>query len=174
MTRRECCIYLHLFICTLLCVSFPQRAEGQPVQRWLRESVVLVVVFIVCIYLFPRCYLSDFRRELKDNLGSDDPEGDVPVLLQMVLSRNPTIFREKSTPAAAATAATAATGRYAGGQSQGGKVDACRHCLLTFTQSSSSSSTGGAQRLWIGGLWVACVGFCRWPFGVIGQGWNFD
>ena len=35
-------------------------------------------------------------RELKDNLGSDDPEGDVPVLLQTVLSRNPNIFREKS------------------------------------------------------------------------------
>uniref|UniRef100_A0A4W5PT36 Nipped-B protein n=1 Tax=Hucho hucho TaxID=62062 RepID=A0A4W5PT36_9TELE len=35
--------------------------------------------------------------ELKDNLGSDDPEGDVPVLLQTVLSRNPNIFREKNT-----------------------------------------------------------------------------
>ncbi|KAL7848308.1 hypothetical protein AOLI_G00230260 [Acnodon oligacanthus] len=34
--------------------------------------------------------------ELKDNLGSDDPEGDMPVLLQTVLSRNPNIFREKS------------------------------------------------------------------------------
>ncbi|KAJ8262649.1 hypothetical protein COCON_G00151060 [Conger conger] len=34
--------------------------------------------------------------ELKDNLGSDEPEGDVPVLLQTVLSRNPNIFREKS------------------------------------------------------------------------------
>ncbi|XP_029115450.1 nipped-B-like protein A isoform X4 [Scleropages formosus] len=34
--------------------------------------------------------------ELKDNLGSDDPEGDVPVLLQTVLSRHPNIFREKS------------------------------------------------------------------------------
>uniref|UniRef100_A0A672MP10 Nipped-B protein n=1 Tax=Sinocyclocheilus grahami TaxID=75366 RepID=A0A672MP10_SINGR len=36
--------------------------------------------------------------ELKDNLGSDDPEGDVPLLLQTVLSRNPNVFREKSTP----------------------------------------------------------------------------
>uniref|UniRef100_A0AAY4E5F7 Nipped-B protein n=1 Tax=Denticeps clupeoides TaxID=299321 RepID=A0AAY4E5F7_9TELE len=36
--------------------------------------------------------------ELKDNLGSNDPEGDLPVLLQTVLSRNPNIFREKSTP----------------------------------------------------------------------------
>ncbi|KAM3874275.1 nipped-B-like protein B [Diretmus argenteus] len=34
--------------------------------------------------------------ELKDNLGNDDPEGDMPVLLQTVLSRNPNIFREKS------------------------------------------------------------------------------
>ncbi|XP_076842591.1 nipped-B-like protein B isoform X3 [Brachyhypopomus gauderio] len=34
--------------------------------------------------------------ELKDHLGSDDPEGDMPVLLQAVLSRNPNIFREKS------------------------------------------------------------------------------
>ncbi|KAJ8401576.1 hypothetical protein AAFF_G00378930 [Aldrovandia affinis] len=34
--------------------------------------------------------------ELKDNLGSDEPEGDVPVLLQTVLSRNPNIFREKN------------------------------------------------------------------------------
>lgn len=35
-------------------------------------------------------------RELKDNLGSDDPEGDIPVLLQAVLARNPNVFREKS------------------------------------------------------------------------------
>ncbi|XP_051784298.1 nipped-B-like protein A isoform X2 [Erpetoichthys calabaricus] len=34
--------------------------------------------------------------ELKDNLGSDDPEGDIPALLQTVLSRNPNVFREKS------------------------------------------------------------------------------
>nr|XP_020651340.1 nipped-B-like protein isoform X1 [Pogona vitticeps]XP_020651341.1 nipped-B-like protein isoform X1 [Pogona vitticeps]XP_020651342.1 nipped-B-like protein isoform X1 [Pogona vitticeps] len=34
--------------------------------------------------------------ELKDNLGSDDPEGDIPVLLQAVLARNPNVFREKS------------------------------------------------------------------------------
>ncbi|KAM9329215.1 nipped-B-like protein [Gastrophryne carolinensis] len=34
--------------------------------------------------------------ELKDNLGSDDPEGDIPVLLQATLARNPNIFREKS------------------------------------------------------------------------------
>ncbi|KAG1944007.1 nipped-B-like protein A [Pimephales promelas] len=36
--------------------------------------------------------------ELKDNLGSDDLEGDVPVLLQLLLSRNPTIFRNKTAP----------------------------------------------------------------------------
>uniref|UniRef100_A0AAY4CDS9 Nipped-B protein n=1 Tax=Denticeps clupeoides TaxID=299321 RepID=A0AAY4CDS9_9TELE len=36
--------------------------------------------------------------ELKDNLGSDELEGDVPVLLQIVLSRSPNIFREKSMP----------------------------------------------------------------------------
>lgn len=35
-------------------------------------------------------------RELKDNLGSDDPEGDIPVLLQAILARNPNVFREKS------------------------------------------------------------------------------
>ncbi|XP_021117152.1 nipped-B-like protein isoform X3 [Heterocephalus glaber] len=34
--------------------------------------------------------------ELKDNLGSDDPEGDIPVLLQTVLARSPNVFREKS------------------------------------------------------------------------------
>ncbi|XP_064356302.1 nipped-B-like protein isoform X3 [Dromaius novaehollandiae] len=34
--------------------------------------------------------------ELKDNLGSDDPEGDIPVLLQAILARNPNVFREKS------------------------------------------------------------------------------
>ncbi|XP_072214933.1 nipped-B-like protein isoform X3 [Excalfactoria chinensis] len=34
--------------------------------------------------------------ELKDNLGSDDPEGDTPVLLQAILARNPNVFREKS------------------------------------------------------------------------------
>ncbi|KAM4051010.1 nipped-B-like protein isoform 3-T3 [Anomaloglossus baeobatrachus] len=33
--------------------------------------------------------------ELKDNLGSDDPEGDIPVLLQATLARNPNVFREK-------------------------------------------------------------------------------
>lgn len=38
-----------------------------------------------------------FFRELKDNLGSDEPEGDAPVLLQAMLARNPGIFREKST-----------------------------------------------------------------------------
>uniref|UniRef100_A0A8C4NQC5 Nipped-B protein n=1 Tax=Dicentrarchus labrax TaxID=13489 RepID=A0A8C4NQC5_DICLA len=35
--------------------------------------------------------------ELKDNLGSDEPEGDAPLLLQTMLTRNPGIFREKST-----------------------------------------------------------------------------
>ncbi|KGL83081.1 Nipped-B-like, partial [Tinamus guttatus] len=34
--------------------------------------------------------------ELKDNLGSDDPEGDIPILLQSILARNPNVFREKS------------------------------------------------------------------------------
>uniref|UniRef100_A0A671KB38 Nipped-B protein n=1 Tax=Sinocyclocheilus anshuiensis TaxID=1608454 RepID=A0A671KB38_9TELE len=34
--------------------------------------------------------------ELKDNLGSDELEGDVPVLLQLLLSRNPNIFRNKT------------------------------------------------------------------------------
>uniref|UniRef100_A0A3B3E184 Nipped-B protein n=1 Tax=Oryzias melastigma TaxID=30732 RepID=A0A3B3E184_ORYME len=34
--------------------------------------------------------------ELKDNLGSDEPEGDAPVLLQTILARHPGIFREKT------------------------------------------------------------------------------
>eukprot|EP00066_Takifugu_rubripes_P013950 XP_011603216.1 PREDICTED: nipped-B-like protein B isoform X2 [Takifugu rubripes] len=34
--------------------------------------------------------------ELKDNLGNDEPEGDMPVLLQALLSRNPKVFRDKS------------------------------------------------------------------------------
>ncbi|CAF93495.1 unnamed protein product [Tetraodon nigroviridis] len=34
--------------------------------------------------------------ELKDNLGSDEPVGDAPVLLQTLLARNPGIFREKN------------------------------------------------------------------------------
>ncbi|XP_028313630.1 nipped-B-like protein A isoform X2 [Gouania willdenowi] len=34
--------------------------------------------------------------ELKDNLGSDEPEGDAPMLLQTMLARNPGIFREKN------------------------------------------------------------------------------
>lgn len=46
------------------------------------------VVSVICV----------FYRELKDSLGSDDLEGDVPVLLQLMLSRNPNIFRNKSTP----------------------------------------------------------------------------
>ncbi|XP_066509612.1 nipped-B-like protein A [Hoplias malabaricus] len=36
--------------------------------------------------------------ELKDGLGSDELEGDVPILLQLLLSRNPNIFRNKTTP----------------------------------------------------------------------------
>lgn len=42
-------------------------------------------------------------RELKDNLGSDEPEGDAPLLLQTMLARNPGIFREKSTDTHTAT-----------------------------------------------------------------------
>lgn len=47
------------------------------------------------------CFLSTDRvflvpSELKDNLGNDEPEGDMPVLLQTLLSRNPKIFRDKS------------------------------------------------------------------------------
>uniref|UniRef100_A0A8C7X5C1 Nipped-B protein n=1 Tax=Oryzias sinensis TaxID=183150 RepID=A0A8C7X5C1_9TELE len=34
--------------------------------------------------------------ELKDNLGNDEPEGDMPMLLQTLLSRNPTVFGDKS------------------------------------------------------------------------------
>uniref|UniRef100_A0A8C1LUP6 Nipped-B protein n=1 Tax=Cyprinus carpio TaxID=7962 RepID=A0A8C1LUP6_CYPCA len=34
--------------------------------------------------------------ELKDSLGSDELEGDVPVLLQLLVSRNPSIFRNKT------------------------------------------------------------------------------
>ncbi|KAM8886564.1 nipped-B-like protein A isoform 2-T4 [Spinachia spinachia] len=34
--------------------------------------------------------------ELKDNPGSDEPEGDAPLLLQTMLARNPGIFREKN------------------------------------------------------------------------------
>lgn len=37
-----------------------------------------------------------FSRELKDNLGNDEPEGEMPVLLQTLLARNPKIFRDKS------------------------------------------------------------------------------
>ncbi|XP_055007251.1 nipped-B-like protein B, partial [Boleophthalmus pectinirostris] len=36
--------------------------------------------------------------ELKDNLGNDEPEGEMPLLLQTLLSRNPKIFRDKSMP----------------------------------------------------------------------------
>uniref|UniRef100_A0A8C1QV05 Nipped-B protein n=1 Tax=Cyprinus carpio TaxID=7962 RepID=A0A8C1QV05_CYPCA len=36
--------------------------------------------------------------ELKDSLGSDELEGDVPVLLQLLVSRNPSIFRNKTAP----------------------------------------------------------------------------
>uniref|UniRef100_A0A3Q3M6J1 Nipped-B protein n=1 Tax=Mastacembelus armatus TaxID=205130 RepID=A0A3Q3M6J1_9TELE len=36
--------------------------------------------------------------ELKDTLENDEPEGDIPVLLQTLLSRNPKIFRDKSMP----------------------------------------------------------------------------
>ncbi|XP_009299463.2 nipped-B-like protein A isoform X1 [Danio rerio] len=36
--------------------------------------------------------------ELKDSLGSDELEGDVPVLLQLLMSRNPNIFRNKTAP----------------------------------------------------------------------------
>uniref|UniRef100_A0A8C2Q1Q9 Nipped-B protein n=1 Tax=Cyprinus carpio TaxID=7962 RepID=A0A8C2Q1Q9_CYPCA len=39
-----------------------------------------------------------FVQELKDSLGSDELEGDVPVLLQLLVSRNPSIFRNKTAP----------------------------------------------------------------------------
>lgn len=48
------------------------------------------------IYNFFCLLIFSTPRELKDNLGSDDPEGDIPVLLQAVLARNPNVFREKS------------------------------------------------------------------------------
>ncbi len=54
-----------------------------------------------CAYLLsPFDNLNNFFvsvfSELKDNLGSDEPEGDAPLLLQTMLARNPGIFREKS------------------------------------------------------------------------------
>lgn len=78
-------------------------------------------------YLGPNVLLHSqkyfYDRELKDNLGSDDPEGDMPVLLQTVLSRNPNIFREKSMPT-----------RYG---VQGGKEKTWRHCPWLWTQWST-------------------------------------
>ncbi|XP_037339727.2 nipped-B-like protein isoform X1 [Pungitius pungitius] len=40
--------------------------------------------------------VSSEHIELKDNLGNDEPEGDMPMLLQTLLSLNPKIFRDKS------------------------------------------------------------------------------
>lgn len=81
----------------------------------------LLITFFLIINIIPwsnglhRSHLVALHgRELKDNLGSDDPEGDMPVLLQTVLSRNPNIFREKSMPT-----------RYG---VQGGKEKTWRHC----------------------------------------------
>lgn len=37
-------------------------------------------------------------RELKSNMGRDELEGDVPLLLQMIMARSPEIFREKNMP----------------------------------------------------------------------------
>ncbi|XP_051518111.1 nipped-B-like protein A isoform X2 [Myxocyprinus asiaticus] len=42
--------------------------------------------------------VSSEHIELKDSMGSDELEGDVPVLLQLLLSRNPSIFRNKTAP----------------------------------------------------------------------------
>lgn len=50
-------------------------------------SAFYIVNELLCVCVF---------RELKDNLGSDEPEGDAPVLLQTMLARNPGIFREQS------------------------------------------------------------------------------
>ncbi|XP_063051762.1 nipped-B-like protein A isoform X2 [Engraulis encrasicolus] len=36
--------------------------------------------------------------ELKSNMGRDELEGDVPLLLQMIMARSPEIFREKNMP----------------------------------------------------------------------------
>ncbi|XP_072527958.1 nipped-B-like protein A, partial [Salminus brasiliensis] len=42
--------------------------------------------------------VSTDQIELKDSLSTDELEGDVPVLLQLLLSRNPSLFRAKTSP----------------------------------------------------------------------------
>ncbi|KAG2465755.1 NIPBL protein, partial [Polypterus senegalus] len=72
------------------------RPRVRPHNTWLRQIEgnfrKVGLDPLVCLGAFGRCEI----RELKDNLGSDDPEGDIPALLQTVLSRNPNVFREKS------------------------------------------------------------------------------
>lgn len=57
---------------------------------------MLMICTLRCFYFHLFFFCNPVNRELKDNLGSDDPEGDIPVLLQATLARNPNVFREKS------------------------------------------------------------------------------
>lgn len=71
-------------------------------QLLLIGQLMLCVVLIKSVHFQKNGQLSNLIllafRELKDNLGNDEPEGDMPVLLQTLLSRNPKIFRDKSMP----------------------------------------------------------------------------
>ncbi len=62
--------------------------------------LLLIPLVLPAYLLSPFDNLNNFFvsvfSELKDNLGSDEPEGDAPLLLQTMLARNPGIFREKS------------------------------------------------------------------------------
>lgn len=82
---------------------------------------------VPCVYFtYFLCII--VHRELKDNLGSDDPEGDIPVLLQATLARNPNVFREKSMQ-----------NRYA---VQSGKKQSARRLVASCFGSNSAVMSG--------------------------------
>lgn len=66
------------------------------IQHFLSAFDIKSDTFLICLIVFWCELVLCVFRELKDNLGSDEPEGDAPLLLQTMLARNPGIFREKS------------------------------------------------------------------------------
>uniref|UniRef100_A0A672P0F4 Nipped-B protein n=1 Tax=Sinocyclocheilus grahami TaxID=75366 RepID=A0A672P0F4_SINGR len=85
--------------------------------------------------------------ELKDNLGSDELEGDVPVLLQLLLSRNPNIFRNKTAPSIPQYQSMAPPYKITHGSMQGSPASANYQASMSHSPSGrfvpGQSGSGG-------------------------------
>uniref|UniRef100_A0A9J8A1X0 Nipped-B protein n=1 Tax=Cyprinus carpio carpio TaxID=630221 RepID=A0A9J8A1X0_CYPCA len=85
--------------------------------------------------------------ELKDSLGSDELEGDVPVLLQLLVSRNPSIFRNKTAPSIPQYQSMAPPYKITHGSMQGSPVSANYQASMSHSPSGrfvpGQSGSGG-------------------------------